>query len=101
MWGKALESTLKDLGVAIFDHLFNQASNEEAKVLRVIADAELPISTKEINNLVKECNVRISTNNIAKYLQRLVQKRLINKTARGLYTVPDRMFCAYVRIKQE
>jgi len=97
VWDKALQATLNDMGVAIFDYLFRQASGEEAKVLRVIAKAETAVSAKQIHELAKRGKIIISAQNIAKYLQRLVEKRLISKSGRGLYVIPDRMFRAYLR----
>lgn len=96
VWVKALQATLNDMGVAIFDYLFRQASAEEAKVLRVIADADAATSAKQIHELAKMGKVSLSAQNIAKYLQRLVEKKLISKSGRGLYAMPDRMFRAYV-----
>ena len=97
IWDKALQATLNDMGIAIFDHWFGQASGEEAKVLRIIAEAEAPISAKEIKRISETRTFKVSPGNITKYLQRLVEKRLVNKSGRGLYSVPDRMFRAYIR----
>ena len=97
IWDKALQATLNDMGIAIFDHWFGQASGEEAKVLRIITGVEAPISAKEINRISETHTVKVSPGNITKYLQRLVEKKLINKNSRGLYSVPDRMFRVYIR----
>lgn len=96
VWDKSLQSTLDDIGIAIFDHWFRQASVEESKVLRVVASEESPISTKKIHEISKTYKLGISSQNIAKYLQRLVGKKLIAKSGRGLYLVPDKMFRSYV-----
>jgi CheY-like chemotaxis protein len=101
VWEKALQAALYDMGMAIFNHWFGQASSEETKVLRLIADTETPISVKEIIKIAETGNVRVSPGNITKYLQRLVEKRLIGKSSRGLYTVQDRMFRAYIRIHSD
>ena len=97
VWEKALQAALNDLGVAVFDRWFNQASSEEAKVLLTIARADAPLSAKEIQKSSTSGQVKIATGNIPKYLQRLSEKKLINKTGRGLYTITDRMFRAYIR----
>ena len=96
VWDKVLQATLKDMGIAIFDYLFSQASGEEAKVLRVIAEAGTSISVKEIQELTKVGKAKVTPRNISKYLQRLVEKKLLSKSGRGLYTISDRMFRAYV-----
>jgi CheY-like chemotaxis protein len=96
VWDKALQSALNDLGIAFFDHRFSQASSEEAKVLCHIAHAEAPMSGKEIQRRAGSGEVKVSAGNVAKYLQRLVEKKLISKSGRGFYTLPDRMFRAYI-----
>lgn len=96
VWDKALQAALNDMGVAIFGHWFGQASGEEAKVLRVIAEAEGPMSAKQVSELASGGKVKISPRNVAKYLQRLVEKKLIFKSGRGSYTIPDQMFRVYV-----
>ena len=96
MWDKSLQTTLNDMGVAIFDYWYSLASEEEAKVLRVIAEVETSVSTKQIHDLAVGGTVKVSPPNIAKYLQRLVEKKLINKSGRGSYSIQDRMFRAYV-----
>jgi CheY-like chemotaxis protein len=97
VWDKALQAALHDIGVAMFYHWIRQASVEEAKVLRLVADAEGSVSSKEIQGRAKSENVKISLANITKYLQRLAEKQIIQRTERGLYTVEDRMFRAFIR----
>ena len=96
-WDKALQTAIKDLGIAVFDNWFNQASKEERKVLRVIAEKSNPIMPKEIRSLAEKNKIRISLQSIRKYLQRLVEKKLIGRTDRGFYTISDRMFQVYIR----
>jgi CheY-like chemotaxis protein len=97
IWDKALQTAINDLGTAVFDNWFNQASKEERKVLRVIAEKGNPILPKEICLLAEKNKIRISLQSIRKYLQRLVEKKLISRTDRGFYTISDRMFQVYVR----
>jgi hypothetical protein len=97
VWDKALQATLDKLGMAVFDHWYEQASSEEAKVLCIIANADLPISVKEIQHVAQTGQAKISMGNISKYLQRLLEKKLIIKSTRGFYTVADKMFRAYLR----
>lgn len=95
-WDKALQASLHDLGIATFDQWYAQASGEEAKLLRVIARSETPLTVKQIQNAIHESSIKVSSKNVPKYLQRLVEKRLIAKSGRGLYAVADRMFRAYL-----
>jgi predicted transcriptional regulator len=92
---------LNDLGIAVFDRWFSSASSEEAKVLFNIANAGTPLSAKEIQDSASAGHVKVSTGSISKYLQRLVEKKLIDKTGRGSYTVTDKMFRAYIRDRGE
>lgn len=101
VWDKALQATLDKLGVAVFGYWFDQASSEEAKVLCIIANSDLPISVREIHQVASTGKAKISTGNIPKYLQRLVEKQLATKSARGFYTVTDKMFRAYLRSRSE
>ncbi|MEW6619624.1 MAG: response regulator, partial [bacterium] len=77
VWEKALQNTLVDLGTAIFDHWFNEASKGEAEVLKVFSFQETPLTKQEITQLLSERGSRISSGNIGKYLQRLVNKKLL------------------------
>jgi len=97
VWDKALQTALNDMGVAVFKNWFGQASDEEAKVLRLIAKEESSISVQKIQNLAKIDKIKIAPKSITKYLQRLVEKELIIKPGRGLYTIPDYMFRIYIR----
>jgi hypothetical protein len=96
-WDKSLGSTLNDLGIAVFGHWFGQASAEEAKVLGIVAGEDTPVAVKQIQASAVERKLKISAGAINKYLQRLVEKRLVTKSGRGHYSVPDRMFRTYVR----
>jgi hypothetical protein len=99
VWEKALQDALSDMGIAIFDYWLSQASAEEAKVLYAIARTEIPIFAKEIQAMAKAGKVKVSTRNITKYLQRLLEKKLVSKSGRGSYFIPDRMFRAFLRIR--
>jgi len=97
VWDKSLQASLKDLGIAIFDYWFQQASEDEAKTLSIISQVETNISVKEIQTFAKTKTTDVSLKNIPKYLQRLVEKNLISKTGRGLYNISDNMFRAYIK----
>jgi FixJ family two-component response regulator/Cdc6-like AAA superfamily ATPase len=101
VWDKSLQSALNDLGIAIFNYWFQQASVEEAKILRLVAKTDTPMSIKDIHQVAGENQVKISSGNISKYLQRLTEKKLICKTGRGLYILPDSMFRAYINTRSD
>lgn len=101
VWEKALQGALNDMGSAIFDYLFNQASSNEVKVLNVIAESENPVSVKQIQELAERGELKVTPRNIAKYIQRLVEKGLIKKSRRGSYDIEDRMFRAYIRTRSD
>ncbi|UCH96658.1 MAG: response regulator [Candidatus Aminicenantes bacterium] len=97
VWDKALQTALRDMGVAVFDNWFRHASEEEAKVLRIIAKEDSFVSVQRIQDLAKARKIKIAPKSITKYLQRLLEKELIIKSSRGLYTIPDFMFRTYIR----
>lgn len=93
VWDKALQDAINDMDKVVFDYWFNQASSEEAKVLYIVAIADRAMFTREIQKL----SDKRASSNISIYLQRLVEKKLLTKNARGLYSISDKMFSAYVR----
>lgn len=101
VWDKSLIMALKDLGLAIFDHWYDQASGEESKILRAVAQSEDTVSVKQIQSLVKAGVVKVSPKNTSKYLQRLAEKNLVTKSKRGQYEITDKMFRAYIRSRRD
>jgi len=101
VWDKALQTALRDMGVAVFANWFRKASDEEAKVLRLMAKEDASISVQKIQELAKSNHIKITSGSITKYLQRLIEKELVVKSTRGLYTIPDFMFRTYIRIYTE
>ncbi len=101
VWEKALESAVRDMGLAVFDHLYDQASKQEAKVLRMIAIADKPQTAQGIRDTLSRGPSKMASANVSKCLQRLLEKRLVARIARGRYDIPDRMFRAYLCILEE
>lgn len=93
IWDKAFEGTLRDLGIAVYDLWYDQASQEELKVLQAIAQSPDPVSIKNIQGMLQNSP---KTGNLSKYLQRLFDKGLISKVERGKYLIPDRIFRHYI-----
>jgi hypothetical protein len=96
VWEKGLQAAIGDLGFAVFDNWYAQASVQEAQVLRIVAEMGGKASRKEIDGLAREKRIRLSSGNIPKYLQRLVDKHLVEKKERGVYRIPDKLFCFYL-----
>ena len=96
VWDKALQEALHQMGLAIFDLWFDQASAEEAKVLRLLAQEEEPVTLKQLRTQIQQGEQEIKPGNISRYVKRLAEKKLISKSGRGLYTIPDKMFRAYI-----
>ncbi len=101
VWDTALLGAINDLGKAVFGNWYTQASGEEAKVLRLVAGGEKDMSAKEVQDAAKKHKVKISRANVAKYLRRLVDKELLNTSARGLFSISDSMFRMYVKTCKE
>ncbi|MEW5924575.1 MAG: AAA family ATPase, partial [Candidatus Zixiibacteriota bacterium] len=100
VWDNAVRAALIDIGMAVFDQWYFQASNEESKVLYILARHGNSMTVKEITDVSKSERIKISDKNITKYLQRLVNKELITKSQRGRYNISDAMFKAYLRSRE-
>jgi rhodanese-related sulfurtransferase len=101
VWDKALLGAINDLGRAVFDNWYAQASGEEAKVLRLVAEGGCDMSAREVQGAAKKNKVKVSRANVAKYLRRLAEKGLLTKSARGLFSISDPMFRMYVKTRNE
>jgi CheY-like chemotaxis protein len=101
VWEKALQAAISEMGVAVFDQWYGQASGEERKVLRILAGTAAPKPVGEIREMCRLAKLGIVSRNVPKYLQRLAEKEIVSKVSRGLYTVPDPMFRAYIRSQAE
>ncbi len=97
-WQKALEATVKDMGMAVFDQWYSTASHEEGKVLSVIAASNEPVSLSRIREAIRSRKWKKVEKNVAKYIQRLRTKNLIAKSGRGHYFVADPMFRTYLQM---
>ncbi|MFB2938394.1 response regulator [Aerosakkonemataceae cyanobacterium BLCC-F154] len=96
-WDKALQATLKDIGIAIFERWLDQLSFEEAQVISIIAKADNPIQAQEIKKLIESRGLSICSENTEEYLRFLIEKQIIRKSNYSRYTVPDPMFRTYIR----
>jgi hypothetical protein len=99
MWEKALRKSVIDLGGAVFAHWYKDASSNEKRVLRVLAGASTEgVSLNQIQEALQSQRVKVRTNDVSTYLQRLLQKQIISRLERGQYAIPDPMFRAYIEL---
>jgi AAA+ ATPase superfamily predicted ATPase len=94
----ALNLTLETLGEEIFNALFDKASSSEQQILHVLAEygALCPFS-----ELVKLSNQKygVSKKRMADILDRLVDKRIISKPKRGVYSIDDALFREFIKVQ--
>jgi hypothetical protein len=92
IWDVSLNMTISHLGDVLFDYLYDSASPSEKEILRVLAEEHGPLGNKMIAARAK----KFKSEAVNKYLNRLVLKKLVVKTERGIFDLPDRMFREYV-----
>ncbi|MEW6035974.1 MAG: BREX system ATP-binding domain-containing protein [Candidatus Micrarchaeota archaeon] len=91
----ALITTLETLGEEIFDNLYDSASEREKRVLGIVA---ILGENTHLNGITKEAKERhqISYDAVCVSLERLVNKGIINKAHRSVYTIEDTLFRTYI-----
>lgn len=99
VWEPSLRKTVDELGSTIFQFLYSQATAAETEVLRIFANSDDPLTIKDVKATLINLESDVSLNGVDNYAKSLVDKKLLLKVARGLYTIPDMMFKAYVRFK--
>lgn len=94
----ALKRTLETLGEEIFNSLFEESSEKERQILAILAKQN---QSSEYTNIADTVNKEygMPANTMSKLLERLVQKRLIERPERGEYFIPDPLFREYLRGK--
>lgn len=95
-WETALHQTLLVLADAQFSGMKQQASELELTALKAIAVNKGNMS---LNSIKKE---HPEIKSPAEVLRRLTEKGLVNRKARGQYSIEDELFCEYLkRIEDE
>ena len=97
VWDKALQDTLNDLGMAVFENWLDRVNSNEGKILNFIAQSENFVTDNEIQNLIQRENVDLVSNSFEDYIQGLLEKKLICKKGIGSYAIKDYMLKAYIR----
>jgi hypothetical protein len=88
----AEQATIQMLGQKVFEGWLCNASETEKEVLKVVAGFDKPIELKVLHRKIKS-----KTDTLNKYLERLVEKNLVEKPLRGHYQIPDFFFRSYVK----
>lgn len=89
-WDTALNRTLLTLGDAEFTSLISLASEQELRVLTILARCDEPI---ELEKLKRKCR---KIKSISEILSRLYEKNIVNRVRRGVYFIEDRLFANYI-----
>ena len=95
-WSPTLNETLLNLGEMVWDALYNEASEQERKVLYAIASLDRPSSRKEITNFIEIRNLGLSGSVVGVLLGRLLEKRLLVKPDKYQYGLIDKLFREYI-----
>jgi AAA ATPase domain len=96
VWEKSLQDTLSKLGSAVFERWLDGVNSEEGKILVYITQLGKEVSDREIQAFIQQNSPGNFSENAEKYLQSLVEKRLLCKRL-GIYTIVDPMLGAYIK----
>lgn len=90
VWEKALDATLEDMGVAVFNYWLDHTNEEQRGILKLLAHNQaIPLSEIKYHGLDSEqINVAI---------EELFDKNLIKRTRQSTYQFADRMFETYIK----
>ena len=92
VWDVSLDSAITQMGDVLLDTLYESASETEKAILKEYAEDSEDFRSKRIDIETKV----LSSEEVAKYLNRLADKELLVRRGRGIYTFPDRIFREYV-----
>jgi hypothetical protein len=92
VWDVSLEMALTRMGDVLLDSLYESASLTERAILREFAEESGDFRSRGIDMETKI----LSSEEVAKYLNRLAEKELLIRKGRGIYSFPDRLFREYV-----
>ena len=97
IWKKSLQATIRDIGNAIFEKWCLDTTVDQAKILRILAEVNKPLSINDIQNIISNHGSSMTTIlPLEESLSSLVNNKVVDKDFYGLYTIQDRMFCAYL-----
>jgi hypothetical protein len=91
-WEISLDTAITHLGEILFDYMYDSASPTEKEVLRALSEEYSPFESKALSKRLK----KYKSEDVNKYLNRLVAKKLVIRKERGVFQLPDRMFREYV-----
>jgi predicted transcriptional regulator len=72
--------------------------DKEAELLYVVSQFKEAATVKEIQKYAGDLELNFPDGTINKYLQRLYDKKLINKVSRGKYFIEDMMFRVFISL---
>lgn len=96
IWDKALQDTVSDVGIAIFEKWCFDLSADEAKVLRILAEEGKPMLSEKLSTVLDVKDLTLSLNSVEDVLNKLLQKKLIVRDIYGNHEIEDRMFRTYI-----
>jgi hypothetical protein len=90
-WEPSLNETLRILGENVFNGWYARASGKEAEVLEVLARFNNPVEFKAVQR-----NIKLKKAELSSYLERLVEKDVVEKQRMGIFHIPDYLFRSYL-----
>ncbi|WP_414546049.1 response regulator [Nostoc sp. CCY0012] len=96
IWDKALQDTVRYVGIAIFEKWCSDLSADEAKVLKLLSEEESPVLPEKLTTTLDITNLRLSANSVEDVLKSLFQQKLISRNIYGGYKIQDRLFRTYL-----
>ena len=74
------------------------ATTDEAVALYVLADADVPLTIKQVKTALVDQESTVNINGVDNLVQSLVDKELLAKVAPSSYAIPDMLFKSYLRL---
>jgi len=96
VWEHALNDTLMELGEMVFERSYMAASENERKVLYILAQNTKASTPHELVDSIANKEFNLSRQIIKTALRRLNKKDIIIQPDKFVYVLPDKMFGEYV-----
>lgn len=96
VWESSLNDALLELGEMVFERLYFAASENERKVLYMLAQNTKAATPLELVDSTANNKFHLSRTIIKTALRRLNKKNIITQPDKFVYSIPDGMFAEYV-----
>jgi CheY-like chemotaxis protein len=97
VWEKSLEAALRDVGGAIFDRWLDNISNDERKLLNLIATSGGTFTFEYIQVLATDQGILPGAGDALRVFEKLCANNLILRVNRSEYRLCDHLFAVYLQ----